>query len=71
MGKKIGKTKADFFREEKKALNPFIPGLFDGLLESWSYAAQPAWTPALKSVSLFSCLPAASKFPASSHWTNA
>ena len=32
-GKKMGKTKADFFREEQKALNPFIPGLFDGLCE--------------------------------------
>jgi len=31
-GKKMGKTKADFFREEQKALNPFIPGLFDDLL---------------------------------------
>ena len=28
------KTKADFFREEQKALKPFQPGLFDDLPES-------------------------------------
>jgi len=33
-GKKMGKTKADFFREEQQALNPFIPGLFDHLINS-------------------------------------
>jgi hypothetical protein len=30
-GKRKGKTKADFFREEQKALRPFQPGLFDEL----------------------------------------
>jgi len=30
-GKRAGKTKADFFREEQRALNPFQPGLFDDL----------------------------------------
>ena len=30
-GKRAGKTKADFFREEQKALKPFQPGLFDDL----------------------------------------
>ena len=29
-----GKTKADFFREEQRALKPFQPGLFDDLPES-------------------------------------
>jgi replication-associated recombination protein RarA len=33
-GKKRGKTKADFFKAEQKALEPFQPGLFDHLLES-------------------------------------
>ena len=33
-GKRQGKTKADFFREEQKALKPFQPGLFDDLPES-------------------------------------
>ena len=33
-GKKMGKTKAEFFRDEQKALNPLIPGLFDDLLNS-------------------------------------
>lgn len=33
-GKQAGKTKADFFREEQKALRPFQPGLFDDLPES-------------------------------------
>ena len=33
-GKRKGKTKADFFREEQKALKPFQPGLFDELPES-------------------------------------
>lgn len=33
-GKRSGKTKADFFREEQKALKPFQPGLFDALPES-------------------------------------
>lgn len=28
-----GKTKADFFREEQKAVKPFQPGLFDDLME--------------------------------------
>ena len=28
-GKRRGKTKADFFREEQRALKPFQPGLFD------------------------------------------
>jgi hypothetical protein len=30
-GKRKGKEKADFFREEQKALKPFQPGLFDDL----------------------------------------
>ena len=30
-GRRKGKTKADFFREEQKALKPFQPGLFDDL----------------------------------------
>lgn len=33
-GRKQGKTKADFFREEQQALKPFQPGLFDDLPES-------------------------------------
>ena len=33
-GKRQGKTKADFFREEQRALDPFQPGLFDDLAES-------------------------------------
>ena len=32
--KRPGKTKADFFREEQRALKPFQPGLFDELPES-------------------------------------
>jgi hypothetical protein len=32
-GKRKGKTKADFFREEQCALKPFQPGLFDDLPE--------------------------------------
>lgn len=31
-GKKMGKTKEDFFREEHNSLEPFQPGLFDGLV---------------------------------------
>jgi replication-associated recombination protein RarA len=33
-GRKMGKTKAEFFRQEQDALNPFIPGLFDNLIDS-------------------------------------
>ena len=33
-GKRKGKTKADFFREEQRALKPFQPGLFDDLPEN-------------------------------------
>ena len=33
-GKRQGKTKADFFREEQRALEPFQPGLFDDLAGS-------------------------------------
>ncbi len=33
-GKRKGKTKTDFFREEQRALKPFQPGLFDDLPES-------------------------------------
>lgn len=33
-GKKRGKTKADFFKAEQKALEPFQPGLFDGLIDA-------------------------------------
>ncbi len=32
-GKRNGKKKADFFREEQRALQPWQPGLFDDLLE--------------------------------------
>lgn len=31
-GKKQGRTKEEFFREEYEALNPRIPGLFDNLV---------------------------------------
>lgn len=31
-GKKMGKTKEDFFREEHNSLEPFQPGLFDNLV---------------------------------------
>lgn len=31
-GKKMGKTKTDFFREEQAALHPRVPGLFDDLI---------------------------------------
>jgi hypothetical protein len=33
-GRKMGKTKAEFFKAEQEALNPFIPGLFDDLIDS-------------------------------------
>ena len=33
-GRKIGKTKAEFFKSEQAALDPFIPGLFDNLIDS-------------------------------------
>ncbi len=33
-GKRQGKTKTDFFREEQRALDPFQPGLFDDLAGS-------------------------------------
>ena len=33
-GKRKGKTKTDFFRDEQRALKPFQPGLFDDLPES-------------------------------------
>ena len=33
-GKRQGKTKADFFREEQRALEPWQPGLFDDLAGS-------------------------------------
>jgi hypothetical protein len=32
-GKKRGKTKADFFKAEQAALQPFQPGLFDHLID--------------------------------------
>ena len=32
-GKKRGKTKADFFKSEQAALEPFQPGLFDHLID--------------------------------------
>lgn len=31
-GKKMGRTKAEFFREEYEALKPRVPGLFDNLV---------------------------------------
>ncbi|MDE7441666.1 MAG: hypothetical protein K2M69_05835 [Muribaculaceae bacterium] len=31
-GKKLGRTKEDFFRDEHQALNPRVPGLFDDLV---------------------------------------
>ena len=33
-GRRMGKTKAEFFRQEQDALSPFIPGLFDDLIDS-------------------------------------
>ena len=33
-GRKMGKTKAEFFKAEQEALSPFIPGLFDNLIDS-------------------------------------
>jgi replication-associated recombination protein RarA len=33
-GRAMGKTKADFFKAEQEALSPFIPGLFDDLIDS-------------------------------------
>ena len=33
-GRAMGMTKADFFKAEQAALNPFIPGLFDDLIDS-------------------------------------
>ena len=33
-GRQAGKTKAEFFKAEQEALNPFIPGLFDDLIDS-------------------------------------
>ena len=33
-GRKMGKTKAEFFKAEQDALDPFIPGLFDDLIDS-------------------------------------
>jgi hypothetical protein len=33
-GRRMGKTKAEFFRAEQDALNPFLPGLFDDLIDS-------------------------------------
>src|SRR5436853_222783 len=32
-GRRMGKTKAEFFRDEQAALEPFQPGLFDDLIE--------------------------------------
>ena len=32
-GRKMGKTKAEFFRDEQAALEPFQPGLFDDLID--------------------------------------
>lgn len=31
-GRKMGKTREDFFREEHEALNPRVPGIFDDLV---------------------------------------
>ena len=33
-GRALGKTKAEFFKQEQEALSPFIPGLFDDLVDS-------------------------------------
>ena len=33
-GRKMGKTKQEFFKSEQAALDPFIPGLFDNLIDS-------------------------------------
>ena len=30
----MGKTKAEFFKSEQAALEPFIPGLFDNLIDT-------------------------------------
>ena len=32
-GRKMGNSKAEFFRDEQAALEPFQPGLFDDLIE--------------------------------------
>ena len=32
-GRRMGKTKAEFFRDEQTALEPFQPGLFDDIIE--------------------------------------
>ena len=32
-GRKMGKSKAEFFRDEQAALEPFQPRLFDDLIE--------------------------------------
>ena len=32
-GRKMGKSKAEFFRDEQAALEPFQPGLFDDLID--------------------------------------
>ena len=32
-GRRMGKTKAEFFRDEQAALEPFQPGLFDDLID--------------------------------------
>ena len=33
-GRRMGRTKAEFFKAEQEALNPLIPGLFDHLIDS-------------------------------------
>ena len=33
-GRAMGKTKAEFFKQEQEALSPFIPGLFDDIINS-------------------------------------
>ena len=33
-GRKMGKTKQEFFKSEQAALDPFIPGLFDDLIDT-------------------------------------
>ena len=33
-GRMMGKSKSEFFKSEQAALHPFIPGLFDNLIDS-------------------------------------
>jgi hypothetical protein len=43
-GKRAGKTKADFFRDEQKALKPGQPELFGDLAETCAECGRPCAT---------------------------